>query len=118
MRTPGRSSALVKVAVAIFAVGLVAVAAVFVCFTAGLHDLPLWLNLTAGLGVPIGLLLGLVGLVREARQDARTGAAQSDSDSDSAESETEDADAEASSVSSEPNTVSSESTNSAPAARN
>jgi hypothetical protein len=62
----------VPVAVAIFTLGLVALAAVFVLYVGGRHDLPLWLNSTAGVGVPLGLALALIGLVREARQRDRS----------------------------------------------
>jgi hypothetical protein len=62
-----RSSKLVPVAVAVFALGLVALVAVFVLYVSGHHDLPLWLNSSAGVLVPLGLALALVGLVREAR---------------------------------------------------
>jgi hypothetical protein len=67
---PTRTSKLVPVAVAIFALGLVALAAVFVLFVSGHHDLPLWLNGSAGVLVPLGLALALFGLVREARASA------------------------------------------------
>ncbi len=50
----------------LFAIGLVAVFADFILFAAGRHDLPLWLNLTAMLA-PVGLGLGLLGVVRENR---------------------------------------------------
>jgi hypothetical protein len=60
----------VPVAVAIFALGLIALAAVFALFVSGHHDLPLWLNSSAGVLVPLGLALALFGLVREARARA------------------------------------------------
>lgn len=66
MAVPAHSSKLVPVAVAIFASGLVALAAVFVAYVGGHHDLPLWLNGSAGVLVPLGLSLALFGLVREA----------------------------------------------------
>lgn len=56
------------VAVAIFAVGLIALAAIFVLYVSGHHDLPVWLNSSAGVLVPLGLALALIGLVREARR--------------------------------------------------
>ena len=59
------TSKLVPVAVAIFALGLIALAAVFVLYVLGHHDLPLWLNASAGVLVPLGLGLALVGLYRE-----------------------------------------------------
>jgi hypothetical protein len=65
---PVRATRLVPVAVAIFALGLLALAAIFVLYVTGKHDLPLWLNTSAGVLVPLGLLLALVGLVREARR--------------------------------------------------
>ncbi len=68
MAATTRSSKLVTVAVAIFALGLLAVATVFVLYVSGEHDLPLWLNTSAGLLVPVGLGLALIGLVREARR--------------------------------------------------
>jgi hypothetical protein len=68
MAATTRSPKLVTVAVAIFALGLLAVAAVFVLYLTGEHDLPLWLNTTAGVFVPVGLGLALIGLVREARR--------------------------------------------------
>lgn len=71
VRTNERASTLVRVAVAIFAIGLVAVAAVFALYLTGRHNLPLWLNTSAGVLVPLGLGLALVGLVREARAERR-----------------------------------------------
>lgn len=64
---PARSSLLVPVAVVIFAMGVVALAAVFALYVSGHRDLPLWLNGSAGVLGPLGLALALVGLVREAR---------------------------------------------------
>lgn len=51
-----------------FAVGLVAVVAVFLLFAAGYSELPLWLSVAAGVITPLGLALGLISLVREHRQ--------------------------------------------------
>jgi hypothetical protein len=59
---------LVQVAVVIFAVGLIALAAIFVLAVSGHHDLPLWLNTTAGVLVPLGLGLALFAIVGEARR--------------------------------------------------
>lgn len=67
MSNPARPARLVPVALAIFALGLVALAAIVVLYATGRHDLPLWLNTAAGVLVPLGLALALVGLVREAR---------------------------------------------------
>lgn len=49
-----------------FAIGLLAICADFILFAAGAHNLPLWLNLTAMLA-PVGLGLGLIGVVKENR---------------------------------------------------
>jgi hypothetical protein len=51
---------------ALFAIGLVAIFADMILFAAGSRDLPLWVNLTAMLA-PVGLGLGLIGVVRENR---------------------------------------------------
>ena len=67
MAVPARSSKLVPIAVAVFATGLIALAAVFVLYASGHHDLPLWLNGSAGVLAPLGLAVALVGLVGEAR---------------------------------------------------
>lgn len=66
-----RSSTVVTAAVVMFALGLVAVAAIFVLYATGRHDLPLWLSTSAGVLVPLGLGLALIGLVREARTGNR-----------------------------------------------
>jgi hypothetical protein len=58
----------VRAGVALFAVGLLAVLSVFIMFAAGLHNLPVWLSAVAGVVTPLGLLLGLIALVREARR--------------------------------------------------
>ena len=51
----------------LFAVGLIAIFADFALFAAGSRNLPLWLNLTAMLA-PVGLGLGLLGVVQENRR--------------------------------------------------
>lgn len=61
-----KAAPLAKIGMMLFAIGLVAIFADFVLFAAGSHDLPLWLNLTAMLA-PVGLGLGLIGVVRENR---------------------------------------------------
>ena len=63
-----RGSTLVPLAVVIFAIGLIALAVVFVSYATGHRDLPLWLNMSAGVLVPLGLALALVGMFREARR--------------------------------------------------
>lgn len=55
-----------KLGMVLFAIGLVAIFADFILFAAGSHNLPLWLNLTAMLA-PVGLGLGLIGVVKENR---------------------------------------------------
>ncbi|PXY30973.1 hypothetical protein BAY60_00645 [Prauserella muralis] len=64
----GRTPALMRVGIALFAVGMLAVVAVFVMFAAGLSDLPVWLSVVAGVVTPLGLGLGLISLVREHRR--------------------------------------------------
>jgi hypothetical protein len=59
---------LMRLGVSLFAVGMVAVLAVFIMFASGLRNLPVWLSAAAGVVTPLGLLLGLIALVREARR--------------------------------------------------
>jgi archaellum biogenesis protein FlaJ (TadC family) len=66
--TTTRTSALMRTGVVLFAIGMVAVVAVFVMFAAGLQDLPIWLSAAAGVITPLGLALGLIALVREGRK--------------------------------------------------
>lgn len=63
-----RQSILMRLGIGLFALGLLAVVAVFVMFAAGLENLPVWLSAAAGVITPLGLLLGLLALVREARR--------------------------------------------------
>ncbi|MGW4483229.1 hypothetical protein ACWEOE_05260 [Amycolatopsis sp. NPDC004368] len=58
---------LMRLGIGLFAIGLLAVLAVFIMFAAGLENLPVWLSAVAGVVTPLGLLLGLIALVREAR---------------------------------------------------
>ena len=51
---------------AVFAVGLASVAVSLVLFATGRTDLPLWINLISMLA-PVGLGIGLIGVVKEAR---------------------------------------------------
>jgi hypothetical protein len=57
-----------RIGVALFALGMLAVVAVFIMFAAGIENLPIWLSAAAGVITPLGLGLGLIALVREARQ--------------------------------------------------
>jgi hypothetical protein len=59
---------LMRLGIGVFAVGVVAVVVVFVLFASGLRDLPVWLSLVAGVATPLGILLGLIALVREHRK--------------------------------------------------
>lgn len=61
-----------KAAMAVFAVGLLAVLVVYGLFAAGYENLPLWLNLATSLA-PLGLITGLVVLVVRTRRQARRG---------------------------------------------
>lgn len=69
----GRRSAspLIRVGIVLFLIGLLAVAVIMVLFFGGVHDLPLWANLTAGLA-PVGFGLALVGIFRDARRSSRS----------------------------------------------
>ncbi|RJQ87028.1 hypothetical protein [Amycolatopsis panacis] len=58
---------LMRIGIGLFAIGMAAVLAVFVLFAAGMENLPIWLSAAAGVITPLGLLLGLIALVREAR---------------------------------------------------
>lgn len=58
---------LMRAGIGVFAVGVLAVLAVFIMFAAGLHDLPVWLSAAAGVATPLGLALGFIALVREHR---------------------------------------------------
>jgi hypothetical protein len=64
-----KAAPLAKIGMAVFAVGLIAIFADMILFAAGSRDLPLWLNLTAMLA-PVGLGLGLIGVVRENRHSS------------------------------------------------
>lgn len=59
----------------LFAIGLVAIVADLVLFVAGSRNLPVWLNVTCMLA-PVGLGIGLIGVLREARSDGRARAAR------------------------------------------
>ncbi|MFF0143952.1 hypothetical protein ATK36_4134 [Amycolatopsis sulphurea] len=66
---------LMRIGIGLFAIGMAAVLAVFVLFATGMENLPVWLSAAAGVITPLGLLLGLIALVREARtaKTAETG---------------------------------------------
>jgi hypothetical protein len=59
-RVPGGK--LMPLSMVVFALGLVALAAIFTLYASGAHDLPLWLNLSAGLLTPVGLAMGMVAV--------------------------------------------------------
>ncbi|OLT43873.1 hypothetical protein BJF85_21035 [Saccharomonospora sp. CUA-673] len=58
---------LMRLGVGLFAIGMVAVLAVFILFAAGMDELPVWLSVAAVVITPLGLALGLYALVREHR---------------------------------------------------
>jgi hypothetical protein len=64
-----KAAPLAKIGMAVFAIGLIAVFADMILFAAGSRNLPLWLNLTAMLA-PVGLGLGLIGVVQENRRSS------------------------------------------------
>ena len=59
---------LIPLAIGLFAVGVLAIIAVFVLFITGHSDLPVWLNVVATYLPAIGLGLGLIAVIRKARQ--------------------------------------------------
>ncbi|SDO85589.1 hypothetical protein [Lentzea jiangxiensis] len=59
---------LMPLAIGLFAVGVLAVVAVFVLFIAGHRDLPVWLNVAATYLPAIGLGLGIIAVVRKSRR--------------------------------------------------
>jgi uncharacterized membrane protein YhdT len=59
---------LMPLAIGLFAIGVLAIMAVFVLFATGHSDLPLWLNLAATYLPAIGLALGIIAVIRKARQ--------------------------------------------------
>lgn len=71
MREREGKSPLINIGLAVFAVGLVFVVVVFAMFASGMHDLPVWLMTCAGLLTPLGLVLSLVGLIRQHKRFTR-----------------------------------------------
>jgi hypothetical protein len=65
----------------LFAIGVAAIFTDFLLFAAGSHDLPLWLNLASMLA-PVGLGVGLVGVVKENRAASPALAARRDAAAD------------------------------------
>jgi uncharacterized membrane protein YhdT len=59
---------MLPLAVGLFAVGVLAIIAVFVLFATGHGDLPVWLNVAATYLPAVGLGLGIFAVVRKARQ--------------------------------------------------
>lgn len=62
-----RSTAL-PVSMTLFGLGLLAIVLVFGFYAAGCEDLPVWLNL-ATLLAPLGLVIGVVAVVLNARKN-------------------------------------------------
>lgn len=59
---------LLPLAVGLFAVGVLAIVAVFVLFATGHGDLPVWLNVAATYLPAAGLALGIIAVIRRSRQ--------------------------------------------------
>lgn len=72
MREREGKSPLINTGLAVFAVGLVFVVVVFAMFASGMQDLPAWLMSCAGLLTPFGLVLSLVGLIRQHKRFTRS----------------------------------------------
>lgn len=74
-------SVLMRTGAGLFSIGLLAIVVVFVLFAVGFSELPVWLSVAAGVATPLGLLLGLAALVREARRpDDSVSTSQGDED--------------------------------------
>jgi len=65
-----KAGPLYKAAMLVFTVGLLAICVDAVLFVAGSRDIPWWLHLITVLA-PVGLGVGLIGTVLEARRDPR-----------------------------------------------
>jgi hypothetical protein len=65
-----KAGPLYKAAMVVFTLGLLAICVDAAIFVAGSRTIPLWLHLVTVLA-PLGLGLGLVGTVLEARRDRR-----------------------------------------------
>ncbi|MET9232279.1 hypothetical protein [Lentzea sp. NPDC003310] len=59
---------LMPLAIGLFAVGVLAIIAVFALFVAGYSDLPVWLNVAATYLPAVGLGLGIIAVIRKSRQ--------------------------------------------------
>ncbi|MFD5827468.1 hypothetical protein [Lentzea sp. NPDC060358] len=59
---------LLPLAVGLFAVGVLAIVAVFALFLTGHSDLPVWLNVAATYLPAVGLGLGIIAVIRKSRQ--------------------------------------------------
>ncbi|MEU0885524.1 hypothetical protein ABZ345_43660 [Lentzea sp. NPDC005914] len=59
---------MLPLAVGLFAVGVLAIITVFVLFATGHSDLPVWLNVAATYLPAVGLGLGIIAVIRKARQ--------------------------------------------------
>lgn len=64
-----------RVGMVLFALGLLAILADLVLFATGSRNLPVWLNVACMLA-PVGLGVGLIGVIREARAGGRARAAR------------------------------------------
>ena len=72
-RSRPSSAPLAKIGMIMFAIGVLAIATDLVLFASGSRNLPVWLNLICMLA-PVGLGVGLVGVVKEARSSSRKSA--------------------------------------------
>ena len=59
---------LLPLAVGLFAVGVLAIVAIFVLFATGHGDLPVWLNVAATYLPAVGLALGIIAVVRRSHR--------------------------------------------------
>jgi hypothetical protein len=75
-RSRPSAAPLTKAGMSLFAVGLIAIFVDLALFASGRENLPVWLNLICMLA-PVGLGVGLIGVVNEAKS-ARTGSDAAD----------------------------------------
>ncbi len=65
-----RADLLVRTGVVLFAIGLVATAAVIIPFFFGVTERPVWLNVLAAGGLTVGFAVALLGIVAMVRSPA------------------------------------------------
>ncbi|MBV9843808.1 MAG: hypothetical protein JOZ47_01870 [Kutzneria sp.] len=62
-------SKLMPLSMMVFAAGLIALAAVFALRASGVDHLPVWLDVTSAMLVPLGITMGLISVFRGHERD-------------------------------------------------